>query len=245
MTISSPGRTDGEAGRSGWRRSFVIRPRGDGGDGRAGRGLRRFDTRYSRFVILMKLALPLVAILLIGLIVAWPQLLGRDAGFRLSYANVQPEEAEKLRMAKARYVGTDDQNRPYRIAAEQAIQPTPESEHVNLKGPTADMTLADGTWLALTAEEGVYRQKIRRLDLAGSVNLFHDSGYEFRTASAQIDFGAGVASSDTPVEAQGPGGVLKAKGFRMLDKGARVLFTGKAHLVLHPGAGTKGKAVSR
>ena len=46
--------------------------------------------RYSSFVGMMKLVLPLGAALLVFIVVAWPYLGGRDAGISLSFASNRP-----------------------------------------------------------------------------------------------------------------------------------------------------------
>ena len=43
------------------------------------------------------------------------------------------------------------------------------------------------------------------------------------------------ASGDAPVAAQGPFGTLESEGFRLKDRGAVVVFTGRAHAVLEGG----------
>ena len=75
------------------------------------------------------------------------------------------------------------------------------------------------------------------LTLNEQVNLFHDSGYEFRTESAVIDLTKGTASGTVSVAGQGPFGNLKAEGFRLVDKGKTIYFMGKSKLTVFPGAG--------
>ena len=70
------------------------------------------------------------------------------------------------------------------------------------------------------------------LDLAGSVNLFHDKGFELRTESARVRLDAGMAEGAQPVEGQGSIGTVQAEGFRVLDRGARVFFLGRSHMVI-------------
>ena len=101
--------------------------------------------------------------------------------------------------------------------------------------PKADITLDDGTWLVLTAKNGVFRQVKKTLDLTGAVNLFHDSGYEFQTSKAKIDLQKGLARGSAPVRGQGPFGELQGEGFRLLNKGKTIVFTGKSKLVIYPG----------
>ena len=88
--------------------------------------------------------------------------------------------------------------------------------------------------LALTAKVGYYDRETELLDLVGAVNLFHDEGFEVRTAKAQVDLKNGIASGDEPVESQGPSGTLTSEGFRVLDKGDTVFFTGKSKMILYP-----------
>jgi lipopolysaccharide export system protein LptC len=43
----------------------------------------------------------------------------------------------------------------------------------------------------------------------------------------------GEASGDKPVTGQGPVGTIRSAGFRILERGKRVIFTGKSRLVLY------------
>ena len=49
-------------------------------------------------------------------------------------------------------------------------------------------------------------------------------------------FAAGTARGDKAVEGQGPFGHISAQGFEILDKGGRIVFSGKARLELRPQA---------
>jgi lipopolysaccharide export system protein LptC len=139
-------------------------------------------------------------------------------------------------MINPRYVGTDSDNQPFSITADLARNVSDQGTRVTLVMPKADITLEDGTWLVLTANDGDYSRTEKTLNLAGEVNLYHDSGYEFRTERAAIDLTAGAATSNDPVEGQGPFGRLEAAGFRMVNKGNVIHFLGRSKLTLYPGA---------
>ncbi len=188
----------------------------------------------SRRIAYLKLMLPAAALLIVSLILAWPQIVRDDNRVRFGAGRINPDEAETLRMTNARYVGTDNQDRPYVVTATRATRESAHAASTDLESPKADMTTSSGAWVALTARTGVYHNVARRLDLAGDVSLFHDGGTEFRTARAQVDLGAGAASGNDPVEGQGPTAAITADGFRLYDRGALIIFTGKAHLVLRP-----------
>ncbi len=192
--------------------------------------------RYSLFVGMMKVVLPALAAALILLVFAWPQLTYKDERFRLGMARLTLDQAENLTMLNARYDGVDERRQPYSVTADMATQSKQDENLIDLELPKADMTLEDGAWLALTARAGEYRRSVELLDLAGSVSLFHDRGFELRSESARVDLGAGTAEGLEPVEGQGTFGTIDAEGFRVLDRGQTIIFTGKSRLVLNPDA---------
>ncbi len=98
-----------------------------------------------------------------------------------------------------------------------------------------------GSWIALAADTGTFYKSNQILELSDGVNLFHDSGYEFRTRKAEIDLGKGSAHGKYPVSGQGPFGTLAASGFEILERGKRIIFTGKATLLFYPGLEKKSK----
>ncbi|OHC75172.1 MAG: hypothetical protein A3G18_06125 [Rhodospirillales bacterium RIFCSPLOWO2_12_FULL_58_28] len=198
---------------------------------------RRYSHGYSRFVSAMKFILPAVAFLLIVLVVAWPYLKAQHSRFRLGFTDIKLEDGDDPAMLNPRYLGTDKSSQPYSITADLAKNLLKESASVELEMPKADITLEDGSWLVLTAETGVYGRGEKTLILVGAVNLFHDSGYEFRTDEAQIDLNEGIAYGKSPVEGQGPFGDLQGEGFRLARGGKTIYFTGKSRLVIYPGIG--------
>ena len=193
---------------------------------------------YSGFVQVAKVMLPVAAVGLIALVILWPHLRTEDLRFRIGFAAITSNVDGDPNLLNPRYVGTDNDNQPYAVTADIAKKLDGEGMdmRIGLELPKADITLKDGTWLVLTAENGIYARRAKTLDLAGSVNLFHDSGYEFRTEKATLDLAEGLARGDQPVKGQGPFGTLQAEGFRLLNKGRTILFTGKSKMVLKPGA---------
>lgn len=197
--------------------------------------VRRYSAFYSHLVSLLKIVLPSVAIGLVAIILLWPQLNPIDQRFRLKPVAVSMEDLENLRMMNPRYVGSDAQNQPYVITADQALQVSGDSNATDLVNPKGDITLNSGVWLSLTANEGTYRKQEQALDLEGKVNLFHDGGYEILTERAHIDLARNSAEGNDPVTGQGPDTELSGEGFRVYDRGQRVLVTGQSRLLIRPG----------
>lgn len=196
-------------------------------------GPRRLDAGYGRFVGVMKVLLPTVAIILITLVFAWPHLTEQDGRFRIGPVAISAEDAENFRMLNARYTGVDRKSRPYAITANSAEQQTADARVVNLASPKADILLSNQSWIALTAEDGIFDRESQILELTGAVNLFHDSGYEFHTTSAIFDLMAGDAIGQEQVTGQGPFGQLTAEGFRIHNQGERIELVGQARIVVH------------
>ncbi len=196
---------------------------------------------YSYFVSLMKFTLPVVAVVLVGLIVFWQQLVPNGKLLSADLSDLSPDMAKNLVMVGPRYDGIDQYGRPYSLTATVARQVEDNEDIMLLMQPTADMTLEDGAWAALSADKGRYNRKSERIFLIDNVNFFHDRGFELRTPAAEIDFVTNVASGDKGVEGQGPSGLIEAEGFVFQQSGGVMLFTGKSHLTVLPDPDGKSK----
>lgn len=202
-----------------------------------GEAARLTSLKHQRLVALLRIALPLAALLLAALVIAWPKFQNRErSSFNLSPTHADPKEVEQLTMVNPKFVGLDSKQEPYTVTAKAANQDHPGADLVLLDQPQADITLESGAWVTVTALNGRYTQKEQLLNLIGDVNLFHDSGFEFHTEQAQIDLANNTMSGDVPVTGHGPAGTIDAEGFMVLDHGQTVLFTGHAKLHLNPGA---------
>jgi lipopolysaccharide export system protein LptC len=192
---------------------------------------------YSRFVTMMKVLLPVIALLLMVLVIAWPYLKFKDTRFSIGFSALKAGNVEDPAMINPRFQGADKDHQTFSITADIAKNLLKVDKSVELEMPKADISLEDGSWLVLTAKNGIYVRQNETLTLNDQVNLFHDSGYEFRTESAVIDLDKGTASGSVTVAGQGPFGNLEAEGFHLIDKGNTIYFIGKSKLTIYPYAG--------
>jgi lipopolysaccharide export system protein LptC len=202
------------------------------------RRLKLGDSRsHSRLVQRTKWTLPAIAVALLLLIAAWPQLQAAFEHVRLGLPHIDINEARRLRMVAPRYSGIDRQNRPFTLTAEAANQARPNSDDlVSLDGPRADMTTTSGNWIELSGAAGTYQPQPQLLDLFGNVELYQDRGNEFHTDTARIDILNGTAEGHDPIDGHGPFGNVTAEGFNMYNRGDVIVFTGKTNLNLLPRA---------
>ena len=194
--------------------------------------------RYSRFVGMMKLVLPVSAAVLILAVVGWPYISGRDEGTPLSFTTMGPGLDESVLMTNARFTGADDKDQPYTLTAELVAQDDSNPDIIELTNPKADILRNEGTWLVLTANSGTFLRASELLSLEGAVSIFSDLGYEFRTESAKIDLAKNLAYGDAPIEGQGPFGILNADSFRTDSTGRVIHFVGQVRMTLYPGSGS-------
>jgi lipopolysaccharide export system protein LptC len=180
--------------------------------------------RYSRFVSIMKRALPLAAAALVAAVLVYAlqprqERSGRVAMTfqRLGLVN------DDLAMLKPRLTGTDDQGDPYVVTADDAIQDKSDSKRAVLRNVQGDVTLKDGTWISTIAPRGIIDARQRHLALKGPIAVYSDSGYELHTASADVDMRKALILGNDPVNGQGTFGIFRADRFK-LDRHSRQVF---------------------
>jgi lipopolysaccharide export system protein LptC len=194
--------------------------------------------RYTRMVGTLRLVLPALAAILLGLVVAWPKLTSNDDRFQLGFSQLSPSSVQNLSMVNARFQGLNRRNQPFTLTADVATEDEPGSGLIVLDAPKGDFLTSGGKGVYVEARRGFYRQKDQMLDLEGEVALFHEDGYELHTQKATVDLRTSDVVGTVPVTGNGPQGRIDGTGFRMREKGTRIEVTGQSKLKLK-GAGSK------
>jgi lipopolysaccharide export system protein LptC len=195
--------------------------------------------RYSRRVALLKRLLPAVGVTLLVLVALWPRLGPLLDSVRLGFPAIDLREAHELRMLNPRYAGIDRFNRPYVVTSAIGRQVPNRDDLMSLEQPKAEMMMHRGASVVVTAATAMYQSQAQLLDLFDDVNLIHENGTRFVTRTAHVDVSANTAEGHDPVVGHGPSGDIAAQGFRILDKGDTIIFTGNSNLRLK---GTKPSA---
>jgi lipopolysaccharide export system protein LptC len=199
----------------------------------------RHIDRYSRRVTLLKRLLPIIGVALLALVAIWPRLVPLLESVRFGFPVIDLREAHELRMLNPRYAGVDRFNRPYVVTSAIGRQAPNRDDLMSLERPRAEMTMHNGALVVVTAATAMYQSQAQLLDLFGDVNLVHENGTRFVTNAAHVDVAADTAAGNDPVTGHGPSGDITAQGFRVVDRGNTIVFTGKSNLLLK---GTKPTA---
>ena len=142
-------------------------------------------------------------------------------------------------MLNPRYAGVDRENRPYVVTSAIGRQASNRDDLMSLERPRAEMIMHNGALVVVTAATAMYQSQAQLLDLFDDVNLVHENGTRFVTNTAHVDVAADTAMGNDPVTGHGPSGDITAQGFRVVDRGNTIVFTGKSNLLLK---GTKPSA---
>jgi len=171
----------------------------------------------SPIVGFMRVVLPAMALTMIGLLAAWPVLTAPQIESTL-------RDFGRNEVINARYLSRNEDNRPFQLTSETAVQMASDKSLVDMVHPAAEFSQEGGGWLAIDAEQGWYNRDTGMLDLYRNVHFLRDDGVELFTSVATVNTRDGSVRSDVPVSGIGPSGEISAEGFRMYDYGERIVF---------------------
>ncbi len=192
----------------------------------------QLNLNYSRFIRWMRLLLPTIALVIVGIVMSWSYIREEQIAPLIESAQI-PLNVGKNELLNPRFESKDEKNQPYTITANRALQGEDNENLIILDEPLADMMLNSGSWVAIQSIKGAYRQDSERLLLREKVKLFHDKGYQLETEELHLDLNKSTAWSDLDVYAQGPAGTLYAKGLQANSNDGLLVFTGPAKLILN------------
>ncbi len=188
--------------------------------------------RYSRFVTIMKRALPLAAVALFAAVLIYA-LQPRQSRERVAMTFQRLGIVNNdLAMLKPRLSGVDSDGDPYIVTADQAIQDTASAKRARMQNVEGDVTLKDGSWVGMIAPHGVLDANRHVLTLDGAIAVYSDAGYELHTSVATVDMQAATITGNRAVTGQGPSGTFRADRFKV-DRHARQVFLhGNVHMTI-------------
>lgn len=190
---------------------------------------------YSRFVKLMKYSLPLTAVILMVVVITWPEM--NDKIAIIPKEDLIPQNAEDIgsnELLNPRFETTDAQANPVNVTADRALQNQQNPNLVRLEEPNADLKTKDGANVNIKANDGTYEQESEKLFLQNNVRIKHESGYELQGEELRVNMKTREAFSDKDVRVEGPEANIDAKGLEGNVESGILIFKGPATLTLKP-----------
>ena len=188
---------------------------------------------YSRFVRIMKVMLPLVAISLIVLVVIYSATGGDRGSIPFTMSSLDQIEKDR-QLVHPKLTGTDGRGQPFTVTADGATQAPGKTRRMMFDNVVADVTMQDKSWVQVDAKSGILDGEAKTLDLTESINIFSDKGYECHTTSARYDFGLGLLKGENPISCQGPLGLISGQKFEGLRDPGIMRFTGGVTTTYYP-----------
>lgn len=184
-------------------------------------------------VFSVRYVLPVAAAALIAIVALWPQ-------FTKPVDVVAPPPTalrDRAQVTAPEFYSQDAEGQPYSVIAESAEPVEGNGEEVVLNRPEMEITLNDGSWIAVLADSARYNNATGAVHLWDAVNLLRDDGLQVITEEARFDLPAGTGWGDRPVVVSGDFGTIEAQGFRLDNDNGDLLFVGAARLSLRGGGG--------
>jgi len=189
---------------------------------------------HSRRVRLLKILLPLAAVLVVVAFIVASWIDG------LAPEGVEIESAElrdgKLVMLNPVMSGQDSNERPYNMRAQRAIQDLSTPNVIVLEEIVADLPVSNGDMAILTAANGTYDRNAQTLVFDQAFTVKSEAGMEAQMQSAFIDLGNGGLTTKEPVLIRSGDASVVAQSMKMQDKGRVIIFQDKVRMTINPSA---------
>lgn len=198
----------------------------------ARRSALRAARRHSRRVRVLRILLPVVALMGIGALFALTQL-GLPLALDLSNARLSITPNAVI-MEHPNFTGFAGEGREYSVSAARAVQSLANPDRVQLEAISATIDIADQGVTSVAAGSGKYDHAAGTLRLEGDVTLDSSQGYGLRMREVDIDFNAGTMRSDKPVTVIYADSEIVAERLLASDNGKRIRFEGGVHTTIMP-----------
>ena len=192
------------------------------------------DDSYTRQVRVLRLLLPLLAVLLLLAVFLFPRTFFlRD----IDLSGLSFDPSEGLRLRNPRFAGTTDAGQPFEIVSEWALPDSPDPEHITLGPLSGQIAVDTEQTVRLEAEGGEYRPKAGLLTLEGGVTVSTADGYRMTLETADVDVKARTLEGTGPVSGQGPVGSIEAGSMRAArrEDGDYIWFENGVRVIVQPG----------
>jgi len=185
-------------------------------------------SKHDRLIRIAKVALPSSVGVLLAFLALAPLDERGDVSFILDKNKVE-NAPERMRVDVARYVGEDDQGRPFQITAKSAVQRSSDVPVVDISGMLARLILPQGV-VTLVANLARYNLDEQQVRVVGPLRVTGPDGYRLDTSDVTVDLkersvtGSGGVSGEMRLGRVSAGRLRADLGERtvVLDRGARL-----------------------
>lgn len=193
-----------------------------------------YAQRHSRRVRVLKLALPLAALVIAVGFPVYSYMVAPPS------VTVQTDSSAfsdgKLVMANPKLEGLTKENLPYALNALRAIQDANRESIVELEGINAKLPVSADNVASVGASHGIYDRENNTLDLDKEITISTTDGMVARLKSAFLDMGKGTMTTNQPVDIAREGSRITADTMSVKENGKVLIFEKRVRLNIDPAA---------
>ena len=150
--------------------------------------------------------------------------------FDFSY-NESDFQSVRQVLRKPTFVGIDKKNQPFKVMANKATRLKQEPNIFNLEKPTGEINSGKEKFF-LSGDKGIFNKNVEQLKVKGNVKFNDGDDMIFTTSEMYFDFKKEILSGNKKVNGKKNNSIIVSEGFRVLNNGEQIFFTGKTKLRL-------------
>ncbi len=134
-------------------------------------------------------------------------------------------------LRKPTFVGIDKKNQPFKIMAYKATRLKNEPNIFNLEKPTGEINTGKEKFF-LSGNKGIFYKNAEQLEVKGNVTFDNGDEMTFTTSEMYFDFKKEILFGNKKVNGKKNNSVIVSEGFKIINNGEQIFFTGKTKLKL-------------
>ena len=191
----------------------------------------RSAKRHSRFVQVLRLTLPALAVLVLGAYFISTRMNVTVGDVAASIDGMEIADGN-LRMLNPTLKGADKKNGDYVVRADYADQDVKNPNLIKLHGIKADVTNPDGGWSKMQAVRGKFDSKTERLIMKDRITVATSAGLTGALSYATLDMATKTLRSHNPVHFELPTGTVRANAMTLQSSEDTIVFRGNVSVQL-------------
>lgn len=193
---------------------------------------------YSRIVGVLKVVLPLTALVLLSLVFLAAKTIDPTQAIPMADIDVQ-ERARDPRLSGARFAGVTDDGAALTIVTETARSDARAALRLEVTGLVLDIEGRSGETLSARAETGILDRGIGRFEMSGNLRIQASPGYDLTTERLTGLLDSTWVQAAGAIAGTAPAGEINAGNMEMrvdsvTGSGYVLVFGGGVRLLYHP-----------
>ena len=169
-------------------------------------------TLHSRVVFLLKIALPSMIALFLGMIVLVPAIDEKIKTIKISMPSLESTDKISFNMDNGDFYGQGDNGSLFSVNVSN-FKEDKEKETMLFTQIKGKLFLKDGGWIDISTDDGNYKKTKDLFSMRGNIFLFDDENNRIYTEKADVHLKDMTVSGDEKIRAVTNFGEIESEGF--------------------------------